>query len=184
MKLEVEQKFRVDDPAGLRAKLTDLGAVFGDRIMQCDAYFNHPARDFAISDEALRIRSVGDENAITYKGPKLGGGVKTRREIELPIGAGQSTAEQLGEVLVLLGFRPTAVVEKRRTPGNLTVEGVTYELALDEVEGIGTFFEVELVVDDAERELAQSRIRALQAKLGLENVEPRSYLRMVLERKV
>jgi adenylate cyclase, class 2 len=182
MKLEIEQKFRVDDPAGLRAKLAALGAVFRDQVVQRDAYFNHPSRDFAVSDEALRIRSVGDENVITYKGPKLGGGVKTRREIELPIGAGVSTAEQLGEILVLLGFRPSAVVEKHRTPGEMTVDGVHFELALDEVAGIGSFFEAELVVEDAERETAQGRIHALQTKLGLTTVEPRSYLRMVLER--
>jgi adenylate cyclase class 2 len=182
MKLEIEQKFRVDDPSALQAKLATLGAVFRHRILQRDAYFNHPSRDFAVSDEALRIRSVGDDNVITYKGPKLGGGVKTRREIELPIGSGRETAEQLGEILKLLGFRPSAVVEKRRTPGEVTVDGVHYELALDDVDGIGTFFEVELVVDDAEKELAQGRIHALQAKLGLVNVEPRSYLRMVLER--
>jgi adenylate cyclase class 2 len=182
MKLEIEQKFRIDDSAALRAKLTALGAVFRDPIVQRDAYFNHPSRDFAVSDEALRIRSVGDDNVITYKGPKLGGGVKTRREIELPIGAGPSTAEQLGEVLVLLGFRPTALVAKRRIPGELTLDGVHYELALDEVAGIGSFFEAELVVDDAEREQAQQRIHALQAKLELTTVEPRSYLRMVLER--
>jgi adenylate cyclase class 2 len=183
MKLEIEQKFRIDDPAELRSRLTAMGAAFRGQVVQRDAYFNHPARDFAVSDEALRIRSVGDENVITYKGPKLGGGVKTRREIELPLGAGPSTAEQLGEVLVLLGFRPTAVVEKRRTPGEVTIDGVLYELALDEVEGLGTFFEAELVVDEAEREQAQQRIHALQAKLGLDRIEPRSYLRMVLERR-
>jgi adenylate cyclase class 2 len=182
MKLEIEQKFRVDDPAALRAKLTELGATFRPEIVQRDAYFNHPARDFAVTDEALRIRSVGDENVITYKGKKLGGGVKTRREIELPVGSGHETAEQLGEMLTLLGFRPSAVVEKHRTPGELTLDGVHYELALDEVEGIGTFFEAELVVEDSEREQAQARIHALQERLGLEMVETRSYLEMVLER--
>lgn len=184
MKLEIEQKFRVADPAALRAKLSELGATFRPAIVQRDAYFNHPARDFAVSDEALRIRSVGDDNVITYKGKKLGGGVKTRREIELPFGAGRETAEQFGEMLKLLGFRPSAVVEKHRTPGELTLDGVHYELALDEVEGIGSFFEAELVVDDSERELAQARIHALQAKLGLDTVEPRSYLEIVLARRV
>jgi adenylate cyclase class IV len=86
-------------------------------------------------------------------------------------------------VLVLLGFRPTAVVEKRRTPGEVTIDGVRYELALDEVEGLGTFFEAELVVDESEREQAQQRIQALQARLGLDRVEIRSYLRMVLDRQ-
>jgi len=183
MKLEIEQKFRVIDPAALRAKLAELGATFRAAVIQRDAYFNHPARDFAETDEALRIRSVGDDNVITYKGKKLGGGVKTRREIELPIGAGTETAEQLGEMLKLLGFRPSAVVEKHRTPGNVTLDGVRFELAWDEVAGIGTFFEAELVVDDSERERAQQRIHLLQAKLELTAVETRSYLEMVLARR-
>ncbi len=79
MKLEVEQKYRVVHPAELRSRLVALGAKFAPAVRQVDAYFNHPARDFAQTDEAFRIRSIGDENYLTYKGPKLDRTVKTRR---------------------------------------------------------------------------------------------------------
>ena len=44
-----------------------------------------PCRDFAQTDEALRIRTVGDTSFVTYKGPKLDATTKTRRELELPL---------------------------------------------------------------------------------------------------
>ena len=69
MKLEVEQKYRIENPAALRARLVALGAEFAPAVRQVDAYFNHPARDFAQTDEAFRIRSIGGENYLTYKGP-------------------------------------------------------------------------------------------------------------------
>src|SRR5688500_13000058 len=114
MQLEVEQKYRVGDAVALRERLAELGVAFAASVEQADAYFNHPSRDFAVTDEALRIRSVGERNLITYKGPKLDRRAKTRREVEVPIGDGATTAAQFSEVLTPLGFRLTAVVRKRR----------------------------------------------------------------------
>ena len=69
---EVEQKFPlsggVDEFVG---RLRELGAREHAEIQQSDRYFNHPVRDFAVTDEALRIRSVGDQNWLTWKGPKV-----------------------------------------------------------------------------------------------------------------
>ncbi|MBL9082032.1 MAG: class IV adenylate cyclase [Planctomycetales bacterium] len=181
MKLEVEQKFRIDDPAALRQRLSDCGVKFAAAVRQSDAYFNHPARDFARTDEALRIRSIGDENFVTYKGPKLDRTVKTRHELEQPIAPGRAAAEKFTELLVALGFRPSAVVDKSRSAALFKFGGVDFELAWDEVDGIGTFLEIELVVDAEARDTAKSRILALQQELGLTTVERRSYLEMVLE---
>lgn len=182
MQLEVEQKYRIDDPPALRKRLTDLGVKFSAPVAQADHYFNHPSRDFAITDEAMRIRSVGERNFITYKGPKLDRTVKTRREIELPIAEGTDAAAQFAELLTTLGFRSTAVVRKQRTPGTLTWNDVHSEICWDEVEGIGTFLEVELVVDADQAEAARRQILALQEALGLTTVERRSYLAMLLGR--
>ena len=82
MPIEVEQKFPVADRAALDRQLAALGFVPRDAELQVDQYFAHPARDFARTDEALRIRRVGQFNYITYKGPKLDATTKTRREIE------------------------------------------------------------------------------------------------------
>ena len=85
MKYEVEQKFPLADAAEAERKLVALGGPFSDPVEQVDRYFGHPARDFAKTDEALRIRRIGQENRITYKGPKLDAATKTRRELELPL---------------------------------------------------------------------------------------------------
>ena len=63
MQYEVEQKFRLGEQAeSIIARLAEIGASEIGEARQADHYFNHPVRDFATTDEALRIRSVGDQN--------------------------------------------------------------------------------------------------------------------------
>src|SRR4029453_19590505 len=78
---EVELKFPLSDPAEVWARVAGLGVKFGPAVEQVDQYFNHPAREFAVTDEALRLRQVGVENCVTYKGPKIDKSTKTRQEI-------------------------------------------------------------------------------------------------------
>ena len=59
-----------------------LAARFHDPAEQVDRYFAHPCRDFARTDEALRLRRDGDDVAITWKGPRIDAATKTRRESE------------------------------------------------------------------------------------------------------
>jgi adenylate cyclase class 2 len=176
--LEVELKFPLDHAGSLRERLVSVGAVAKGVVEQSDAYFNHPARDFAVTDEALRIRTVGDESVVTYKGPKLDGSAKTRFELELPLAA--QTADGWGELLTRLGFRAVATVRKRRELFELTREGRAFELSIDEVEGVGAFAEVETLADEASREEAEHAVLALAAELGLTDAEPRSYLELRL----
>ena len=181
---EVEVKFLLSDgPAEVPSKLQQLGATPGEEIVQADHYFNHPVRDFAQTDEALRIRSVGDQNWVTWKGPKIGSRTKTRREIELPLGDGTQTAEQLSEVLQILGFRSVTVVRKTRKQHELTRNGRRFEIALDEVDELGTFLEVELMADEADLKSAQDAVLELARELGLSQTEPRSYLGMLLQKR-
>src|SRR5689334_8755809 len=103
MHYEVEQKFPLPNTANTEAKLAELGAQFEPPIEQIDHYFRHPSRDFATTDEALRLRQVGPENFITYKGPKIDPATKTRRELELPLTDGPKTFAQFTELLGALG---------------------------------------------------------------------------------
>ncbi len=177
---EVEQKFRAAH-GELSPELARRGIVWRDTIEQRDVYFNHPQRDFAQTDEALRVRSVGATHCITYKGPRLDRATKTRRELELPLPTGASTAEGFYELLSALGFRRTAEVKKSRREGTLAFQGRAIEVALDTVTGIGEFVELELAVEQAELTAAQACIVALSTELGLTASERRSYLEMVLE---
>lgn len=67
MQWEVEQKFHVSDQTAIHAKLREFGASFTEPIEQIDWYFNHPARDFAQTDEAFRLRQVGEKTTSPIK---------------------------------------------------------------------------------------------------------------------
>ena len=177
---EVELKFPLDSPDALLAKLEAMGARRGTTLVQCDQYFNHPARDFAQTDEALRIRTDERGARITYKGPRVDHQTKTRREIELPVGANDGDDEKLSQLLKQLGFRQVRAVRKKRLPLELDWENRQLELVLDEVDGLGHFLEIETIADEQSKAAAGDSILRLAKQLGLENSERRSYLSLLL----
>ena len=177
---EVEQKFPVADPAALEAKLVGLAARFRAPVEQVDRYFNHPSRDFAVTDEALRLRSTAAGVAITWKGPRLDATAKTRREIELPLATTPAMLDHWTELLEALGFRRVREVAKRRRLATVAWEGAAIEVAVDRVAGLGDFMELELQADAAGITAAAARIESLARELGCSNAEPRSYLEMLL----
>ena len=180
MRFEVEQKFPVADLATIERRLVETGAAVGPPIEQVDLYFAHPVRDFALTDEALRIRRVGEESFITYKGSKIDPATKTRREIELPLADGAEAARRWQELLEALGFHPVAEVAKRRRTAKVDWEGRQVEVALDEVAPLGSFVELEIGADEAEVQTAKNCLASLAAKLGLGLGERRSYLELLL----
>jgi adenylate cyclase class 2 len=176
MSLEVEQKFRVSDHADIITRLAQLGATSHEQFEQRDTYYAHPARNFAATDEALRIRRVGEQSFITYKGPKLDATTKTRREIELPI----AFPEQFGELLAALGFSPVADVVKLRRVMRIEQSRFTVEVALDKINGLGNFVELEVTAETAGLDAARAQIAQLAGELGLTDNERRSYLELLL----
>lgn len=182
MGYEVEVKFRDADHEALAKRLRELGARESEPISQEDTYLAHPSRDFATTDEALRIRRVGPENRLTYKGPKLGGPTKTREEIELPFASGLEPLEQFTRLFERLGFQVVATIRKVRRPFHLEREGRLLEVVLDRAESLGDFAEVEtLAKGPDDLPASQSAVLQLAESLGLEHQEKRSYLRMFLE---
>src|SRR5437588_12203468 len=112
--LEVEMKFPVDNFTGLENKLAAASARGTAPIQEADHYFNASDRDFAKTDEALRLRRIGEKNYVTYKGPRIDRHTKTRTEIEVPLGDGEANAQGFMQILTHLGYRPVAVVRKQR----------------------------------------------------------------------
>jgi adenylate cyclase class 2 len=135
---EVELKLRSEHEP-VRERLSELGARRVRQATQHDTYFNVPHRDFAETDEALRVRrerSDGEETVkLTYKGPLVEDASKTRREHETVVADG----EALAGILDGLGCEPAAVVEKDRT--FFAYDG--YTVTLDSVTDLGEFVEVE-----------------------------------------
>jgi adenylate cyclase, class 2 len=192
---EVEQKYPLADVAAVEAALARLGATWHGTAEQVDRYFNHPCRDFAVTDEALRLRRTDAALAITWKGPRLDATAKTRREIELPLaeaavpaaalaeGGVAATLDRWTELLEALGFRQVRQVAKHRRLATVAWHGAAIDVALDRVTGLGTFVELELQADAAGIADAATRIESLARELGCTAAERRSYLEMLIQHR-
>ena len=178
---EVELKFPLQKNHPIEQLLLERGAIEKGVVSHVDRYFNHPSRDFRSTDEAFRIRSVGSENFVTYKGALLGSVAKSRHEIEVGIAPGTDSANLFFDMVKMLGFRFVREVCKSRRSLTLAWNQNVYELAIDDVPGIGRFFEIELIAEAEERETAEAAVWELATSLGLSNVESRSYLDMLLQ---
>lgn len=128
--LEVELKAPL--PEGF-SEASLSGVSYVREEVQVDVYYTAPDRDFIETDEVLRLRNVGGETFITYKGPKVDMHSKTRHEIELPV------SERMDEVLEKLGYVPSSTVRKIRR----VFHGDGFDVLIDDVEGLGPYIEVE-----------------------------------------
>jgi adenylate cyclase class 2 len=182
MGYEVEIKYRLVDHGQLIERLAQRGAAQEPALTQEDVYLSHPARNFATTKEALRIRRIQAENRVTYKGPRHTGPTKTREEIEISFASGDDAFAQLLRLFGNLGFQPVATVRKSRTTFHLTWHGRKIEVAFDRVADLGDFAEIEtLATSETELPAAQGAVLALADELALTEVEARSYLRMSLD---
>lgn len=183
MHYEVEQKYAIADVTDFIERLAQAGVTLGSPIAQRDHYFNHPSRDFAATDEALRLRQSGAKSFLTYKGPKIDATTKTRQEIEVPLADGAAEGAEWPALLTALGFRAVASVRKQRRSGQIAREGYVCEVVVDEVEQLGTFCELEISADQNSLEAARRMLQQLALELGLNQAERRSYLELMLARK-
>lgn len=174
---EVECKLRADHDA-VRARLDELGGKRIETVTQIDTYYNAPDRDFAQTDEALRIREErageASETFITYKGPLVDQESKTRTEAETAV----ADPESARAILSGLGYEPAATVEKERE--RYEFDSVT--ITLDSVDGLGEFVEGELEVETGIDD-ARERVKSVLRELGLDTGEQirTSYLGLLID---
>ena len=181
--LEVELKYPIADASAIEAALCRLGAEVLETRDDVDHYFSAPDRNFATTDEAVRVRQSGEQNALTYKGPKLDAETKTRQEIEVPLAPGAAVAELAVRWLRAIRYHPVAEVRKRRRRFRLSCQEFTVELCLDAVDHLGHFLELEILADEPNIPRARTVLLELAAILGLQKPERRSYLQLLQERK-
>jgi len=180
--IEVELKYRLDDPEDFLARLLARGAVPAGELVERDLYFAHPVRDFAATNEALRVRWDGRAATMTYKGPLLDAVSKSREECEVDL-AGEAPVDEATRLLERLGFRPVRVVEKRRTKFHVNWQGRDVTATIDDVTDVGVYVELEVIAADADWEPARDSLQSLAKDLGLRNPERRSYLELLIESK-
>lgn len=178
--VEVEIKVPVVDENQLITQLKMMGFAKSKSMRESDIYFDNEQAQIKNSDGALRICSCENRTDhtsnvfLTYKGPKMDAISMTRKEFETQIGD-METGKQ---ILMSLGFnRLYSVVKTRQyyVLGQVTA-------CLDQVEDLGTFLELEIIVEnDDEKEQALSVLLDLIKRLGYkkEDLIRRSYLSML-----
>lgn len=174
---EVELKVRSPHRA-VRERLESLDAERLGAVTQEDTYYDAPHRDFAETDEALRVRRETPEDGeskayLTYKGPLVDDTSKTREEAETRVGDASTAAR----ILDGLGFEAAATVRKDRE--RYALDG--YTVTLDTVDDLGEFVEVETEVDDG-LDTAREGAFAVLDRLGLDREDGirTSYLGLLL----
>jgi len=183
MGFEIEIKVRVQALEPIEERLLANNAKLIADQDEHDIYFNAPHKDFAVTDEALRLRYVENQKCgknmppcITYKGAKVGlTGIKAREEIIVDLSSGENFAL----ILERLGFRKTADVNKHRkiyrVPGAI--------VTLDKIDGIGVFSEIEADGGLSEEE-SVATIDKIAEMAGIKGERlTKSYLEIVLEEK-
>ncbi|WP_010480328.1 class IV adenylate cyclase [Thermococcus zilligii] len=167
--MEIEIKFRVTLDE-IREKIESLGASFIREEAQEDLYFSLP---YPLLLRVRRIANLG-KAFLTYKVINDPGRNEEFEELEVEVSDFDTTVE----ILRRLGFREDVVVRKRRLVYRL--KDVTFEL--NEVEGLGSFLDIEVIGDDADR--AKEIIWETARKLGLGegDVEPRLYQELMREK--
>jgi adenylate cyclase class 2 len=174
--LEIEIKVKVTDLRPIRERLRASGAALLGEGMEYDAYYNSPMRDFSKTDEALRLRKADDCALLTYKGAKIGSGsFKAREELNIRV----ESIETMDALLERIGFKKTAAVQKFRESYRVGRATVT----LDQVDGLGTFAEIEAAGELTQAE-AESEIERIAKEYGIEGERLTiSYLELLLEKQ-
>ena len=158
MHIEIEAKLKVDSLGQVAAKLSELGAEFGQEQLQTDYHFDNADMTLQKTDRCLRLRrqlANGSERFfLTYKGAKEKSSFKKRQEIEIEI----SDNESIRKLFTALGYEKTLVIEKKR----LTWRLGDCEVALDELPLIGSFVEIEgpdeKKIEDVQKKLGLSKL--------------------------
>lgn len=192
---EIEMKLRIRDETQLRSKLKQLGGVHLINLHHTDRYYDkyEPEKSFELTDEALRLRQsleylidtnelTNTHNDLTYKGAKLPGVIKSRKELICEI----LHPDQMDGILVSLGFIMRCKLEKHREVWAITFQRTNIEILIDVVEGLpGLFMEAEIMVERGQefaRQRATQTLLALLSELGYteEDSIRESYLELYL----
>lgn len=134
---ETEVKLRVGHPADVEARLHSAGfRITKPRVFEANTIFDDASGSLRSSGCLIRLRQVGGNAILTFKGPPQHSKHKSREELETTVG----DVEIFALVLKRIGFVPHFRYEKYRT--ELERPGEPGTVTMDETP-IGWFLELE-----------------------------------------
>lgn len=158
---EIEVKYRVPSRPELLAALAARGVKFGPPIEQDDQAY--APEDWSYGDSKLgvpfvRMRTEAGRHLLTLKRPVANELHCVEHETEV------SDRQAMHLIVLAMGFRSTVRIHKIR----MTARYGDLSLCLDEVTGLGTFFEIEALADgDAAEVGKQAELHQFVSQLGV-----------------
>lgn len=159
---EVEVKFAVPDATAVVAVLARRGIVLSEPVFQDDQAFAPLGWSFGDSKlgvSFLRLRTVDGHHWFALKQP--GANAQDCLEYETEV----ADREQMHQAILRMGYWATVRVAKTRRTGQYG----EVSLCLDELEGVGTFLELERMVPSGESSAGvQDELAAFVASFGVQ----------------
>jgi adenylate cyclase class 2 len=166
MSIETEKKYHLGPKRleEITQRLVEIGAIFDKEVFEVN--YQHRGGEMDERGATLRLRKIGDFTVLTYKEKiKTESGAKRKIEFETSV----SDVDAMEKIIERLGYRLTAVYEKRRKYWRFdAVEDVLDELPF------GLYMEIEGTIDAIEK---------AEKILGLREAEyePRGYPRLTIK---
>ena len=180
---EVEVKAHVRNKQELTSRLREQGALFSNGVTQNDTVYVKEIGSlemFLANTFFLRIRETGEQTTFTLKyhpGRNSSDIYSMPIEHEVLV----SDATELQTMLTLLGFVPAMQIIKTRETAHIG----EYEICMDEVEGLGSFIELEKIIDpehDTEPVIDEMKRFLLGLGITEEDIGVKRYDIQVLEK--
>lgn len=182
--IEVELKAHLRDRAATLAAVRAFARPAG-AVEKRDMYWHAPGWREGRGTKGFRVRCEDGSAVVNFKVKREEDGVEINREVEFAVTDGSA----FDEFALRLGCEPHY---KKRKSGfafkaggdELGPREATIEIF--EVEGLGDFIEIEILLDDedpAQVAEARTEIRAMlvRAGLGEKDVEPRFYSELLMD---
>jgi adenylate cyclase, class 2 len=160
--IEIERKFRLDPKRQSRIQAALIKAHGSlEPVRQVDEVFllgMDSFKGFKPGMPVVRLRTQNGVARLAYKRKINEAGDSLEHEVVV------ESAETMRAILVDIGYKPVTVVAKSR----VEVKEDSVALALDTVEGLGDFLEIEIMApDDADLSATEQRIMAMASTFGL-----------------
>jgi adenylate cyclase class 2 len=149
--IETEVKIRIADALAARLRLDQAKfAISVPRRFEANTLYDTADLKLKAAQMLLRLREVGGESIITWKGPGVPGPHKARPELETSV----ASLDTFDQILRALGYAPVFRYEKYRTEFKQPQTAGQGSVTLDETP-IGNFLELEGMPDWIDQTAAQ-----------------------------
>lgn len=157
---EIELKFKVENLEKLIKVLEQKGCNISPIKIQCDTIYVSDINNTESTEGSiwLRVRKENDKIELNYK--KQSKKKMESEEIEFEA----SSYELANKFLKALGYKAWVEVNKKRRYSKYK----EYNICIDEVERLGSFIEIEILVEDNNNEDYEAKLSEIAKELNID----------------